>query len=194
MKKAAALALLLGIAIPPSTSAQSLKDAETVFSSGNWKVLRSINLMDDSVHCTGIYQDDYSVQLSDGSLYLGIQGGVQAVTLRFDEDPPGRLRLATKMEKDIRSVIITGKEFSRLESSSRLRYQVSTLVRGLATGELDLNGFSAALDNIRRKCPATSTPESETNASTLSPQCTPTLIANMQEQGLSEEQIRTICK
>ena len=193
MKVALVLAAMFGIVASSTASAQSLRDADVAFTSGNWKVLRAIDPMDDSVRCTGIYQNDYAVQLSKDTLYLGVQGGVQGVTLRFDENPPNRLRLATKMEKDVRSVIVTGNDFSRLATSNRLRYQVSTLVRGISTGDLELSGFNAALDNIRRSCPTESGGGVQSPTPESSSTCTPDMVVKMQEQGLTEQQVKSIC-
>jgi hypothetical protein len=192
-KKTFFAAALIASMVPSIAFAQSLKDAETALTVGNWKVLRTIDPMDDSVRCTGIYNNDYSVQLSKDTLFLGVQGGVQGITLRFDDNPPNRLRLATDMEKKLRSVIISGRDFSQLTTSSRLRYQVSTLVRGIESGDLDLDGLTAAIGSISRSCP------SETSSSGVSPPaaapstCAPAMTAKMREQGLTEEQVDAIC-
>jgi len=93
------------------------------------------------------------VQLTDGKLFIGIQGGIETVTLRFGEKPAQDLRLAKDMEKKIRSVIITDSEFSELSGSERLLYQVSTLVGSSKTNEIKLAGFEEALANIQSGCP-----------------------------------------
>jgi len=154
MKVFAALSIAVTILLSPSYGlAQSLKDAPVVFRSGNWKVIRTVDPMKDTTTCTGIYKDDYRVQLTDGKLFIGIQGGIETVTLRFGEKPAQDLRLAKDMEKKIRSVIITDSEFSELSGSERLLYQVSTLVGSSKTNEIKLAGFEEALANIQSGCP-----------------------------------------
>ena len=139
--------------------AQSLRDATVVFRAGNWKVLRLVDPMDDTVRCTGIYKDDYRIQLSPDNLFIGIQGGIETVTLRFGDKPAQKLRLASEMEKKIRSAIITGAEFEELNGSKRLLYQVNTLISGIKTGEINLDGFDEALSNIRSGCPLKKEPQ-----------------------------------
>jgi hypothetical protein len=183
-------------AIPVGGLAQGLRDAKVAFSSGNWKVLRSTDPMKDTTNCTGIYKENYSVQLTPEKLFIGIQGGIQSVTLRFGEKPARGLRLAEDMEKKIRSVIISGSDFAELVDSDRLRYQVSTLVSGIKTDELDLTGLRAALENIRSGCPiqaGTSAP-AESRASLTGSLCSAVLVSRMKAQGLKDEQIFAICQ
>lgn len=53
-----------------STSASAdLKTATVAFTSGNWKVLRDKDTMTDKIDCTGIYRDEYGVQLTAETLY-----------------------------------------------------------------------------------------------------------------------------
>ena len=187
-----AAALAFGV---QSVASQSLNDATVAMTRGDWKVLRTADMMTDKTTCTGIYNDDYGVQLTPDRLFISIRGGVQSVTLRFDDDPPERFRVATEMEKKIRSIIISGAEFSRLKNSQRLRYQSGTLVSGVQTGEIDLADFSAAYDSIMNNCPA----DTSTAQSSPQPQadkdesCAPGLIRRMKEQGLTPDQILAIC-
>ena len=192
MKKQLLLAVVLTTVIG-SANAQSLRDATVAMTKGDWKVLRSQDPMTDKSSCTAIYKENYQIQLSPENLFIGISGGIQSVTLRFDDNPPSRLRLATDMEKKLRSIIITGSDFSRLRTSQRLRYQSSTLVSGMQTGEIDLSDFGPVIANIEQGCPAgqsTSTqPAKQSSAS-----CSTELIKRMKGQGLSPEQILAICQ
>jgi len=96
------------------TFGANLSDAPVTFRSGNWKVVRTLDAMNDKVTCTGIYKDDYSVQLNEGELYVSIRGGLQSITMRFDENPARKLRIPLKMEKDIGAVMLTGNDFNEL--------------------------------------------------------------------------------
>lgn len=190
-----AYALIMFLFISPA-DAQSLKDATVTFSKGNWKVLRSVDLMTDRTSCTGIYDNDYGVQLTPDTLYVSVSGGIESVLLRFDDQPPARMRLATDMEKKIRSVIISGGFFSQLSTANRLRYQTSTMVSGIKTGEIDLTDFSAALSNIQQGCPSTGTQASDSKSVPTSAggTCSVELISKMKQQGLAPEKILAICQ
>lgn len=200
MKTGKFLTLMAAFAITVASSSASadLKSATVALTSGNWKVLRDKNTMTDKTDCTGIYRDDYGIQLTAESLYIRVPGGLETVTLRFGEEPARPLRLPTEMEKKVRVIILTGTDLEQLQAVSRLRYQASTLVSGIKTGDLDLTGFSSALENIRAGCPvqapaaATTAPRS-TEALTGS-LCNVALINRMRQQGLKDSQIAAICQ
>jgi hypothetical protein len=192
------------IALNGSSASASLKDAQVAFKSGNWKVLRSIDAMKDTVDCTGIYKENYGVQLTNDALYVSIKGGIETVTLRFSDKPARSMRLAEKMEKNIRSIIISGTDFSELIESDRLRVQASTLVSGIANEDFDLSGIKDALESIRTKCPiqanVTTTTKLEPERPTVPlpekpspPVCSDVLKSKMKAQGLKEKQILSLC-
>lgn len=186
-----AAALACGV---QAAASQDLTDATVAMTSGNWKVLRSADMMTDKTTCTGIYNDDYGVQLSPDRLFISIRGGVQSVTLRFDDSPPERFRVATEMEKKIRSIIISGSDFTRLRSAQRLRYQSGTLVSGVQNGEINLTGSAAAYESITQGCPVeTSTSPTPPQQTSKAGSCEPGLIRKMKDQGLTPEQILAIC-
>lgn len=154
MKVFVALSIAVTILLSPSYGlAQNLKEAPVVFRAGNWKVLRTVDKMDDKTNCTGIYKEDYGVQLTEDTLYLKVQGGVEAVTLRFGDKPAQKLRLAKELEKKLRAVMLTDSEFDELSGSGRLLYQVNTIINSVKTNEINLTGFEETLANIRAGCP-----------------------------------------
>jgi hypothetical protein len=152
--------------------------------------------MEDTTSCTGIYRDNYGVQLTPSALYIRTEGGVESVTLRFGDKPARSLRLASDMEKKIRSIEVTGADFAELEGSERLRYQVSTLVRGIKTDEIDLTGLGAVLEHIRAGCSSSPVPNQQvaTPASLVGTLCSKLLVNRMKSQGLKDEQISAICQ
>lgn len=194
MKRFAYGLALLAVIAP--ASAQSLKDAAVAFSKGNWKVLRSVDPMTDKTSCTGIYNGDYSIQLTPDTLFVSISGGIESVLLRYDDQPPARMRLATEMEKKIRSMIISGNSFSQLTTAGRLRYQAATMVSGIKTGEIELTDFNAVLANIQQGCPNTGTSAAELKSAPAAAggTCSVELINKMKQQGLAPEKILAICQ
>jgi hypothetical protein len=173
-----------------SCCAGSLANAPVVFKSGNWSVLRSTDAMTDKASCTGIYKDQVGIQLANDSLFISMQGGIQSVTLRFDDQPPERLRLGTEMEKELRSVRITGDEFRKLLGSSRLRVQVLTLLRGIEDRDLDLIGISEALANIRQGCPGAPQGSAASEKPSL---CSDKIQKRLREKGMSPTDIQYVC-
>ncbi|MFD1839115.1 hypothetical protein [Paracidovorax cattleyae] len=141
----------------------SLADSKKVFSSGSWSVLRGTDSMTDKATCTGVYKKDYSKQLSADTLYISIRGGISSVTMRFDDEPPRGLRLATETEKGIDAITVNEAEFDKLLQSSRLRMRVSTLVSGIQDFDIDLRGLNDAVENIRSGCPEKSQPAGKKN-------------------------------
>ncbi|HTF94734.1 MAG TPA: hypothetical protein VL995_01255 [Cellvibrio sp.] len=172
-------------------AAGNLTEATVAFKSGNWKVLRSTDQMTDKTNCTGIYKEDYGTQLVSDSLFLPARGGVEAVTLRFGDSPAEPLRLASDMEKKVGFVIVTGTEFSKLIASNKLRYQISTLVNGIISAEIDLTGAKEALASINAGCPISE--KAEAPKKLENSLCSEKLVSNMKAQGLKEAQIHSIC-
>lgn len=154
---------------------------------GNWTVKPELDPMTDALKCVGKLKDAPSVELSADNLYVQVEGGIQSITLRFDNDSAEPLRLPSQIEKDIGAVIIDAPYFSRAIASTRLRYQVLTLVRGLKNGDLDLAGISAAHDAIVN-C-ASFTEVNETPKSS----CDTKLREAMSKKGLSANDIIEVC-
>ncbi|OYD50691.1 hypothetical protein [Acidovorax kalamii] len=198
MKKILAIALC---ATALGTAQASLKEAAKVGTFGNWTILRDVDKMTDKVTCTGIYQQDYAKQLSDEGLYISVKGGISSVTLRFDDLPPRPMRLAGKIEKDVRAVMLEGAEYDLAISSSRLRVQVLTLISGVQNFELDLAGIKDAVANMKAGCPIpqpVAAPPIEPAASpNLAPQeqpaCSPDLLSRMKAAKVTPAQIQKIC-
>ena len=191
------------ISLSSTIAFANLKDAQTAFKSGNWKVLRSIDSMKDTVECTGVYKDNYGVQLTNDTLYVSVRGGLESVTLRFGDKPARSMRLAEKAEKDLRSIIISGTDFTELIESDRLRIQALTLVGNITNEDFDLSTIKDVLDSIRGGCPvqvsAAPTENLEKPLLTVSdksiqPTCSDVILSRMKVQGLKEKQIRAICK
>lgn len=183
-----------------SPAMANLKDATKVSSSGKWTVLREINKMTDKVLCTGIHDGNYGRQLSSDGLYIMVGGGIKSVTMRFDDAPAQNLRLGTKMESDIRAVILDGADFQSVTSSKRLRMQVGTLVSGLQEFDLDMTGIGEAYENIKAGCPVVSDSPVALPVPTTTPasidtsnSCTVQLVAKMQKAGVSKKQVAQVC-
>jgi hypothetical protein len=201
----ALLSSLVLLAASHATSAQSLKDAVTTLKVGNWSVLRSVDTMTDKLSCTGVYKSNYGVQLTPDSLYVKISGGIQSITMRFGDFPPQSMRLPQKLEKDVGTVIIEGREFSQAVETNRLRLQVLTLVRGVATEDLDTTGVQAAVEHIRAGCPMPApvaalvvipavAPVSEAKAVvSFEKACSDQLVLRLRTAGVTEKQIKSAC-
>lgn len=194
------LAILTCILFSNITFAQSLKDAPMTLKVGNWSVFRSVDTMTDKVSCTGIYKSNYGVQLTPNTLYVKILGGIQSVTLRFGEDSAQPMRLPQKLEKDVNTVIIDGREFTQVLESNRIRLQVLTLVRGVATEDLDTTGIQTAIDHIRIGCPVSSSATTPSPIAALVPvvleteiRCSEQLVGRLKAAGVTEKQINASC-
>lgn len=151
MKKIILAVALLVVAT--CANATNLNIDPVVFQSGDWSVIRSKNDMTDATVCTGVYRGSPDVQLTEEKIYIAVRGGVEAITLRFGDSQPEPLRLATKIEKKIRSAIIEGVDFYRATNSNRLRASISTLIRGTAISDINMTGALDAIENIKSGCP-----------------------------------------
>jgi hypothetical protein len=186
-----------------ASNAAGLKEATVALTVGNWKVLRNLDPMNDSVSCTGLYKTNNGIQLSRSEMYVSVKGGIQLITLRFDDSPAESSRLPEKMEKDVRAIIIDGADFNKLQESKRLRVQTLTLVSGIVSEDLDLTGLQEALASIKADCPVQAAPvitpapaPTPIAAAAVPPPpvCSDVLISRMKAQGLKDKQILAVCK
>lgn len=198
MNKKVIITLLATILITLTSlpASANLKSAKVALVSGNWKVLHDKDMMTDKTDCTGIYKNNYGIQLTKDTLYISVPGGIQSVTLRFGDEPAQPFRLATEMEKKVGVIILTGSVFQKLQSVSRLRYQSSTLVDSVKSGDLDLTGLATALNSIKSGCPlrlASATTPKKTKAHGKS-LCNSALVNRMRKHGLKDSEIDAICR
>lgn len=144
------LGAIAAIAVCSLAHAQGgFEGAKSLLKVGNWNVLQTRDKMTDEVKCTGIFKNNFDVQLTADALYIAIRGGIQGVTFRFGEKPANPLRLADDMENKVDALIIKYGDLAEAVSTKRLRVQVSTMVRGVSTLDLDTTGIAAAHERIK---------------------------------------------
>ncbi len=178
-----------------------LKDAAKAGKFGEWVMLREIDSMTDKVSCTGVLGEDYSKQLSAQGLYVIVKGGAQSVRLRFNDLPPTDTRLATKMEKDVGSVIIKDADFQLALESTRIRVEVLTLVSGVQSFDINTSGIKEAVDFIKEGCPiqekAASAPQVAIPVEppvAVAAMCSDVLKERLKRAGLSARKIEEACR
>ncbi|WP_343739645.1 hypothetical protein [Delftia tsuruhatensis] len=197
MKKAIVLAA--AIASLGSTHA-NLKDAKPAGKFGEWRVLQSVDKMTDKIDCTGVYGSGFETQLSSDAMYIRVSGGIQSVTLRYGDDPARPMRLASKLEKDGRMVLLENDEFRSAVHSNRLRIQVLTLVSGVKDFDLDTSGVDEAIKHINNSCPIIEEKVVDSSVSPIkgkvsdSPDiCSSEIVNRMKLQKIPAAKISAIC-
>ena len=144
------IAILIGavLVVVSGTSAQSanLAQAPVIAKYGKWSVRRELDPMTDKANCIALYENRFDVQVTEEDCYISEsgKGGVQSITLRFDDQPPEEMQLASDTEQTVGAIGIHSSDFQKLLIANRLRYQILRVVDGLDNGELDLNGLAAA--------------------------------------------------
>jgi hypothetical protein len=142
--------ILISVMLPFVTATAALSgdlgQAPVVAKYGKWSVRRTLDPMTDKASCTGLYENRFDIQLSEDVCFIGERGkgGVQAITLRFDDQPARPMQLANDTEKDVGAIGVRGDDFQELLTANRLRYQIPLMIGGLDNGDLDLNGLAAA--------------------------------------------------
>ena len=174
----------------PSTLLAGLSSEPIVFKSGNWSVHRSTDAMTDEITCTGVYKDNYGIQLNDDTLYIQVRGGVRGVKLRFGEQPPEELRLPNDMEKKIGVIMIQDNDFTKLLASNRLRAEAITVLDSVNDYDIDLTGITDALKNIHSGCSGQPLSESLPKMPSL---CGDKVIQRLRAKKVSNEIIEYAC-
>ena len=131
---------------------------QPVFRSGPWFVVRSVRDGGKVVACTGFYRANRHVQLSKDTLVIQTIEDVKSVAFGFDDHAPGAQRMLTGAEKELKAIVFTGEDFTKLAHSRKVRIDVGT-AQGTMRHELDLNGIAGALENIGKGCPVPEAPK-----------------------------------
>jgi hypothetical protein len=150
----AALPLLITIGAANIANA-GLSDQPIVYKSGQWDVRKSVDSMTDKVTCTGVHRKSFGYQVSADALYLNVRGSLKSVTLRYGNNKPEPLRLATDLERDISSMILKGGEFRKLLTVNRLRTQSLTYLDSLDSKDINLSGINKVVAFIKAGCKVT---------------------------------------
>jgi hypothetical protein len=176
----------------PSASLANLSTAPIVFESGNWTVRRTIDTMTDKASCTGIYNNNFRIQLTEKELYIVVRGSLQAYKFRFDDRPPSNMILADDMEKRLNTIIIRA-NFKKALGSNRLRVSASTYSSS-EDFDIDLTGMADAVETIKDGCPgeplngsASTQGEDETLL------CGAKVVERLKEKGIAIEIIQYAC-
>ncbi len=183
-------AVVAAIAMP-ALAGVPLNQEPVVFKSGNWSVHRSTDQMTDKVRCTGVYKDNYRIQLAHDQLFIRLKGTPTSYWLRYDDGPSSDTLLPTDIDKQIRIISLKGDAFNSLFSAHRLRWSVLTVLSEMDDGDIDLTGIAEAHANILNGCPDNGTvaPAPAAPASA----CSAEVKRRLQAKGMSAADIEEVC-
>lgn len=170
--------------------AQALPDSPIIFHSGNWDVHRTKDTMTDKTVCTGVYRDQYGIQVSENALTIVLSDGVKQVQLRFDQADALPQRAGTRSEFQNGRIEVTGSDFAAALDSKRLRYEAATVTNGTMSGDINLDGIFQAHGNVAAGCSGNPLPSSRAAAADA---CTPAMRDRMKQKGIATQDIADIC-
>lgn len=147
MKKFALTTILfshLCCAAPPAT---------TVAEVGNWTVKKVEDSFSGETTCRGDYKHNTRTYLTKDELHLVTTEAftMNSVTIRYGEDPPNKIRMATPTETRFGTITLKGREFAELLKHNRVRTRV-TLLRSTTEEDVDLTGIRDAIKIMRNGC------------------------------------------
>lgn len=136
------LAIVAGGATPTIIFA-GLGNQPVVFKSNGWSVVRGKDAMTDKPTCTGLYKSRFDIQVGAEKFYITLRGrgGVSSYMLRFNDESPLELRLASDLEKNGSTIIVEDADFKKLLSSKRLRVRILTVLDSLIDEDINLTGL-----------------------------------------------------
>ena len=170
-------------------NAQALQNSPIIFHSGQWDVHRTRDAMTDATVCTGVYRDQYSVQLSENMLVIALSDGVKEVQLRFDDADALPPRKGSPSEFKNGRIEITGSDFTQVLDSKRLRYEAQTVTNGTMSGDINLDGVFQVHGNVAAGC--SGNPIAVAKAATDG--CTTAMRDRMMQKGIAARDIDDIC-
>lgn len=172
------------------SSSANLAEAPVVFKSGSWNVHRTTDTMTDKTSCTGIYNNDFGIQLTDDTLFISIRGSLRGYQFRFDDQPVSQMYIANDTEERMDTIIIKA-NFKKTLGSDRLRVKALTY-NSSKDYDLDLSGIVDAVQNIRSGCPG-----EPVNGVVASDEetllCGAKVVTRLKEKGVSKETIDYAC-
>lgn len=200
MKNALVISIALALAAiaAPAVSQPGVQTNRATTRAGNWYVVRSTHKTTGDVACTGFYMGRPGVQLSKDSLIVKVPGELKSIGLRFGGEPARPARAPGKSEQQIGAVVLSGADFEQLRRSKTLGLEVVTSTT-TASHTLELEGLGDALKNITAGCPlppATKRAElaaQKAREKAQAQRCSPQGIARMQERGMHELRIKSLC-
>lgn len=192
MNRFRAPTILGTLVLGATVSAFAAGIGETVFIADQWSVHRAADAMTDKIVCTGVHAKS-GAQVVGLHFYVPIQGGLQTVQLRFDDDPPLPMRDPSKLEREIRAVVFTPSEVNAAFNAKRVRVEALTLIAGVQTKDISLVGLPEARQNMSAGCPTASATPGSSAAIPRGSDCTASLIDRMLKQGMTAQQIAGVC-
>ena len=113
---------------------------------GAWQIDAEKDAMTDKLSCVAFYENKPAIQLTLNSFDISLRGrgGVGGITIRFDDKPANRLRLPSKIEKQLSIVSFTNSKFQELLQSNRVRVQVLTVLDQIVNEDINLKDLEAA--------------------------------------------------
>jgi hypothetical protein len=116
-------------------------------------VLRTIDSMTDEIVCTGIYKNNYGIQLGKEMLHIRVPGGPVTYQFRLDNEEAMDQEQTSDLQQRIGTIDVVRGDFKDLQAARRLRYTSVTLLGHVVEGDLDLTGLPEALHHIKAGCP-----------------------------------------
>jgi hypothetical protein len=140
------LSLIVGALACTAAFAADLNAGKVVFTSGDWVVLQTPDLMTGKKGCTGLYRaPPYKVALTDDGLFISqaANGGLKGYSVRFDDEPASGDRTASPFERDIQSIALKHDDYAKALASKRLRIHIVTAGDRLADEDIDLTAIGS---------------------------------------------------
>lgn len=151
------IALSLVILTTPAL-AMNVTEMKVVSKKNGWELRRGVDDFTDKVSCVVLHDGDPVVQVTNDKFFIAGgrgNGGLRGYQLRIDSKEPQQLQLATDMEKEMGTIIISGTKYREIIGSKRLRVLAIGILSG--TGfqkDVPLEGLSDALADWGSKgCP-----------------------------------------
>jgi hypothetical protein len=121
---------------------------------GGWELRMVKDGFTDEMNCIISPIGKPWVQISVGNLYVSYKGrgGVRSYTLRIDDDPPGRTKVASRLELQTGMMHLTGDPFFEAVSGNRLRIQIFTLLSDLKNEDLELAPMKRLYKKMGPEC------------------------------------------
>lgn len=120
---------------------------------GNWSVEKYTNNMTDEVKCTAFLKTNRNVQMTNNTLYVRVQGGVEGYQVRFGNMVAEPIRLPDD-ETDARLGLVALHSFiGKALETQRIRLSIIRTIGDPVELDLNTKGITESMSFIRNECP-----------------------------------------
>lgn len=148
-----ACVLIITPALASEQTRSTIAHMKPIDTIGKWQLRKGVDGFTDQVDCVIVLDGDGNHQATNHIFYIHNQkkGRILGYRLRFDDQPPSNIRLASAIEAATNAIDLNWFDLGALKSAERLRVEILTKAQHgdpiVSTLDLEVKGYAAIRDS-----------------------------------------------